>query len=91
MIVTDLSQSFNPVPKIKIKKKATRASKTDISEKVKIVTLCTELTVNKCHRKYDFGTKEEREEIKKEIRNYLKKYYGDDWKEENLIYKKYKG
>lgn len=52
-----------------------------------IVTLCTELTQNKCHRKYDFGTKEEREQIKKIIRNYLKSKY-KDWNEEDLVYKK---
>ena len=52
-----------------------------------IVTLCTELTINKCHRKYDFGTKKEREEIGKIIRNYLKSQY-EDWDEEKLVYKK---
>lgn len=53
-----------------------------------IVTLCTELTENKCHRKYDFGTKEEQEYCKEKIKNYLKSKY-PDWKEENLVYKKY--
>lgn len=53
-----------------------------------IVTLCTELTENKCHRKYDFGTKEEHEYCKYKIRNYLKSKYSN-WKEEDLIYKKY--
>ena len=52
-----------------------------------IVTLCTEFTPNKCHRKYDFGTKEEQEEIKLKIRKYLESKY-DDWDEEKLIYKK---
>ena len=32
-----------------------------------VVTLCTELTPNKCHRKYDFGTKAEREAIGEQI------------------------
>lgn len=54
-----------------------------------IVTLCTELTPNKCHRKYDFGTEEEREEIKETIKKYLKSQY-EDWNEEDLYYKKYK-
>lgn len=54
-----------------------------------IVTLCTELTKNKCHRKYDFGTKEEREKIGQIIENYLKSYY-KDWNKENLIYRKVK-
>lgn len=53
-----------------------------------IVTLCTELTENKCHRKYDFGTEEEHKKIKNKIKKYLKSKY-QDWKEEDLIYKKY--
>lgn len=52
-----------------------------------IVTLCTELTPNKCHRKYDFGTKEERNQIKRIIRKYLQSKY-DNWDEEKLVYKK---
>ena len=52
-----------------------------------IVTLCTELTKNKCHRRYDFGTKEERLEIKEKIKSYLQSKY-DDWDEDKLIYKK---
>ena len=52
-----------------------------------IVTLCTEFTKNKCHRRYDFGTKKEREEIGIKIQKYLQSKY-DDWDEEDLIYKK---
>ena len=52
-----------------------------------IITLCTELTPNKCHRRYDFGTKEEREEIRQYLREYLKSKY-DNWNEDDLIYKK---
>ena len=52
-----------------------------------IVTLCTELTHNKCHRRYDFGTKNEREKIGKIIRKYLKGKY-DNWDEEKLVYKR---
>ena len=52
-----------------------------------IVTLCTELTPNKCHRKYDFGTKQEREEIGNKIENYLKSKY-PNWDKEKLFYKK---
>jgi len=54
-----------------------------------VVTLCTELTENKCHRKYDFGTKEERELIGSIIREYLKSKY-ENWNEEDLIYDKWK-
>lgn len=52
-----------------------------------IVTLCTELTKNKCHRRYDFGTKQERAEIKEKIKSYLQSKY-EDWDEDKLIYKK---
>lgn len=53
-----------------------------------VVTLCTELTPNKCHRRYDFGTKEEHEKIKRIIRNYLESRY-PNWKEEDLVYRKW--
>lgn len=53
-----------------------------------IVTLCTELTLNKCHRKYDFGTKEQQEKIHDSIKNYLQSKY-EDWNEDKLIYKKW--
>ena len=53
-----------------------------------IVTLCTEMTLNKCHRKYDFGTKEERKIIGNKIKEYLKSKY-DNWDEKKLIYKKW--
>lgn len=53
-----------------------------------VVTLCTELTPNKCHRKYDFGTLEEQQEIGEKIKKYLQSKY-EDWNEENLIYRKW--
>lgn len=53
-----------------------------------IVTLCTELTENKCHRKYDFGTFEEREKIGYKIKKYLQSKY-EDWDEDKLVYKKW--
>lgn len=52
-----------------------------------IVTLCTELTENQCHRRYDFGTKEEQEEIGGKIEKYLKSKY-PNWNKKSLIYKK---
>jgi 5-methylcytosine-specific restriction endonuclease McrA len=52
-----------------------------------IITLCTELTPNKCHRRYDFGTKKEREQIREQLKNYLKSKY-ENWNEEDLIYKR---
>ena len=53
-----------------------------------IVTLCTLLTKNKCHHRYDNGTKEEHELIGNKIKNYLKSKY-PDWNENDIIYKKY--
>ena len=53
-----------------------------------IVTLCTELTPNKCHRKYDFGTKEQQEKIHASIKNYLQSKY-ENWDEDKLVYKKW--
>lgn len=52
-----------------------------------IVTLCTDLTINKCHSKFDNGTKQQKEEIRKIIREYLKSNY-DNWNEKKLYYKK---
>ena len=53
-----------------------------------VVTLCTEFTKNQCHRKYDFGTKEEKAYCKEKIRNHLmSKHQG--WNEEKLVFKKY--
>lgn len=55
-----------------------------------VVTLCTDLTKNKCHSKFDNGTKEEKEKILSIIIKHMKSIYGDDWNLENQIYKKYK-
>lgn len=46
-----------------------------------IVTLC-----QNCHFAYDNSA--QRQYLKKCIRQYLIKIYGEDWKEENLVYKK---
>ena len=52
-----------------------------------IVTLCTELTENKCHSRFDKGTKEERDELGFIIKTYLKSKH-PNWDEEKLVYKK---
>lgn len=52
-----------------------------------IVTLCTELSECKCHRKFDNGTKEEREEIGNRIWRYLKSKY-PTLEKENLIFRR---
>lgn len=53
-----------------------------------IVTLCTSMTPNHCHERFDKGTQKEREQLRKIIKNYLKSQY-KDWNEEKLIYKKW--
>jgi hypothetical protein len=52
-----------------------------------VVTMCTNLTENKCHYKYDFGTKEEQECIKLKIEEHLKSKY-KNWNKEMLKYSK---
>lgn len=52
-----------------------------------IVTLCTDLTKNKCHYKFDKGTAQEREEMDLKIVAYLKSKH-PNWKKENLIYRR---
>ncbi|MDO5151490.1 MAG: hypothetical protein Q4D76_19230, partial [Oscillospiraceae bacterium] len=53
-----------------------------------IVTLCTPLTQNKCHHKYDNGSSEEHIYIKERIKQYLMSKY-DNWNEDDLTYKKW--
>lgn len=53
-----------------------------------VVTLCTNLTPNKCHHKFDNGTKEERQYILDKITKYMKSIYGDDWSIDDQRYKK---
>ncbi len=53
-----------------------------------IVTLCTNLTENQCHYKFDFGTRQEKEEIEAKIEVYLKSKY-PGWDRKNLIYRRY--
>ena len=52
-----------------------------------IVTLCTGLTPNQCHYRYDFGTKDQQTLIKAKIKAYLMNHY-PDWDETKLIYRK---
>lgn len=54
-----------------------------------IVTLCTDLTQNKCHSKFDNGTKEQKQYILDKIIKHMKSKYGDSWCLENQIYRKY--
>ncbi len=47
-----------------------------------VVTHCPD-----CHYQFDFGKNSEW--YKEQTKKYLKNYYGEEWNEENLIYKKY--
>ena len=49
-----------------------------------ILTLCRE-----CHDKYDFGTREQREGMREEFREYLMSKYSH-WDEDNLTYRKWR-
>lgn len=62
-------------------------SKGGLGIETNIVTMCTNFTENKCHYKYDFGTKKERQKIKEKLIEYMKEQYGE-WIEEEQIYKK---
>ena len=48
-----------------------------------VLTLC-----RRCHRRYDFGSSAEREEMRIEFVKHLKGKY-PDWDEGNLVYRKY--
>lgn len=49
-----------------------------------IVTLCPS-----CHYEEDFGKNSK--EYQEKIKEYLQTYYGDNWKEKDLIYSKFSG
>lgn len=53
-----------------------------------IITLCTSMTPNHCHERFDKGTQKEREQIRKIIRSYLQEKYSN-WNEEDLVYHKW--
>lgn len=52
-----------------------------------IVTLCSNFTINKCHYKFDNGTKKERQEILDIITKYMKSKY-EGWNIKDQQYKK---
>ena len=53
-----------------------------------IVTLCSELSENQCHRRFDFGDREEREAIGARIEEYLREQY-PGWDKKDLVYSKW--
>ncbi len=64
-------------------------SKGGLGIETNVVTLCTRLTQNDCHYKFDNGTKKEKEYILSVITKYMKSIYGEDWNINNQKYKKY--
>lgn len=52
-----------------------------------IFTVCTNLSPNQCHRRYDSGAAWERDEIRETLRRHFRKHY-PEWDEEKLVYKK---
>ena len=55
-----------------------------------IFTACTRLTDNDCHYKFDNGTKEEKEKLKKIVSDHFKSIY-PNWSEDKLYYNKKRG
>ena len=53
-----------------------------------VITLCTSITENHCHERFDKGTQKEREQIRKIIKGYLEERY-PNWDETKLVYKKW--
>ena len=64
-------------------------SKGGLGIETNVVTMCTNLTPNRCHYKYDNGTKEQHDVIFKKIEKYMKSIYGDNWNIDDQRYKKY--
>lgn len=77
--------NYNVMPNAHILSRA----KGGLGIETNVVTLCTRLTQNDCHYKFDNGTKEEKEYILNIIKKYMKSIYGEDWKIEDQRHKKY--
>lgn len=54
-----------------------------------VVTLCTPMSENQCHRRFDFGGEEERSAIRAVLKAYLQSQY-PGWSEKELVYRKWK-
>ncbi len=76
--------SYNVMPNAHILSRA----KGGLGIETNIVTMCTNLTPNKCHEKYDNGTKEQHDAIFKIIAKYMKSVYGNDWNIDDQRYRK---
>jgi hypothetical protein len=53
-----------------------------------ILTVCTRLSPNDCHYRFDSGSEAEREAMREHARRYLKSFY-PGWNEKDLYYKKH--
>ena len=64
-------------------------SKGGLGVEKNIVTLCSIMSKNKCHHKFDNGSKKEHDKILQIITRYMKSIYGDSWRIEDQKYKKW--
>lgn len=76
--------AYNVMPNAHILSRA----KGGLGIETNIVTMCTMLTENKCHHKFDNGTKKDKEKILKIITKYMENIY-PGWNIENQKYKKW--
>ena len=76
--------SYNVMPNAHILSR----SKGGLGIETNIVTMCTNLTNNKCHEKYDNGTRKEHNQILKKVEKYMKSVYGNSWNINNQKYTK---
>ena len=76
--------SYNVMPNAHILSR----SKGGMGIETNIVTLCTNLTPNQCHHRFDNGTKKEHDKILKIITRYMESQY-ENWNIEDQKYKKW--
>ena len=77
--------SYNVMPNAHILSRA----KGGLGVETNIVTLCTLMTTNKCHHRFDNGTKQEHETMMKIITKYMRSIYGKNWNLDDQKYKKW--
>ena len=77
--------SYNVMPNAHILSRA----KGGLGVEENIITLCTLMTQNKCHHRFDNGSKKEREKMLRIITRYMKSIYGNTWNYEKYKYKKW--
>lgn len=76
---------YNVMPNAHILSRA----KGGLGVETNIITLCTNLTPNQCHNRFDNGTKKEHEKMLRIITKYMKSIYGEEWNIEDQKYKKW--